>query len=129
LEQESFQEGAAALVVGREPGSAGLGWVEASVERVTERGPWLRRELERAGPFAPGAEVRVRHGADGLSLLAALGDGVLTDTVPELDGPGPGSPQAGALGVLVERMRDPRCEELFLVGAEHDEVGVLHWRR
>ena len=85
--------------------------------------------LGALGELSPVAEVRVRHGAAGERLSPILAE-VLGDAASAtLDGPGPGSSQAGASWSLLDRMGDDTCEELVLVGAEADEIGVVHWRR
>ena len=35
----------------------------------------------------------------------------------------------GRAGILLDRVRDPACEELLLLGVEIDEIGLLHFRR
>jgi hypothetical protein len=125
LGQEAFQEGAVALVVGREPGGRRLGRVAARVERVGDRAAFARELIEAEGARGSSLEIRVRHGAAGGELAD-----LLSNVRPAvLDGPGAGSSQAGAAAVLLERMRDPQCERLLLIGAELDEVGVLSFRR
>jgi hypothetical protein len=129
LEQEAFQEGAVALVVGLEPGGRRLGSIAARIERVEDRRSGIDRLVTGLGELSPGVEVRARHGAGG-SALADLADGALAGTpVPVVDGPGPGSSQAGAAWSLLDRIGDPGCDELVLIGVEADELGLLHWRR
>jgi hypothetical protein len=129
LEREAFQEGAVALVLGREPGGQRLGTLDALVERVENPRAGIARTIERLGEISPRAEIRARHGAGGGRLSETLAQ-VLGDAHPPFaDGPGPGSSQAGAAGILVDRMRDDACEELVLLGGEADEIGMLHWVR
>jgi len=128
LEQEAFQEGAVGVVLGIEPGGRRLGSVAARVERAGDPAAAIQRLIERLGPLSPGAEARVRHGAGGRRIAGLLAE-LLGGASVVLDGPGPGSSQAGAAWSLVDRIADPTCEELVLAGAEADEVALLHWKR
>jgi hypothetical protein len=130
LAAEVFQEGAVALVVGREPGGRGLGSVEAGVVRSGPEPAALRDLLDRLGASpSPGATVRLRHQAGGAAFApfaaAALGRDPASLVV---DGPGPGSSQAGAFaGLFAHFSRNPRGE-LLLLGREIDEVGFVRYR-
>jgi hypothetical protein len=129
LGQEAFQEGAVGLVLGAEPGGRRLGTIEARVERFGDRRSGIARLIDELGELSPAAEVRARHGAGGAWLGSAVDEALGGAPPVILDGPGPGSSQAGAAGVLLDRMRDDACEELVLLGSEVDEFGLLHFRR
>ncbi len=120
LADESFQEGAVALIVGTEPGGKRLGSIEASLERRDN--DYTREIVERFSEnFGDNLEVRVRAGAGGAELSK------IVDAT--IDGPGVGTSQIGAIAVLLERMKDPSCTNLLLIGREVDEIGWLHWLR
>jgi hypothetical protein len=135
LTAEAFQEGALALVLGREPGGRRLGSVCGAVERAGDPVRGVRRLVERClgGPDGR-PEVRVRHGAGGDRLLEVVAE-ALGRPASELvrDGAGLGSSQAGAFAVLFDRLATTDAtdgaDELLLIGAEVDEIAVLHWRR
>ncbi|MBW2276292.1 MAG: beta-ketoacyl synthase chain length factor [Deltaproteobacteria bacterium] len=129
LEQEAFQEGVVALVVGLEPGGKRLGSIEASVERVEDRRAEVGRVIEALGVLSPRVEVRVRHSAGGKSLVGVVTEVLGASPPVLLDGPGPGSSQAGAAWSLLNRIGDAGCDELVLLGSELDDLGVLHWKR
>jgi hypothetical protein len=129
LGQEAFQEGAVALVVGLEPGGARLGSVEARVERVGDLRDGVGRLVESVGTLSPRAEVRTRRGAGGEEVASVLAELIGGSAEIALDGPGPGTSQAGAALALIDRVGDPACEELVLIGAELDEIGLVHWKR
>jgi hypothetical protein len=121
LEAEGFQEGAVALVLGREPGATALGTVSASVERaadVASRAEALVAELSAQGARP---DVRLRSGAGGERLRAATGG--------EIAGPGQGTSQVGALLELVRCLRGEGSEDALILGAELDELGWIHFRR
>lgn len=128
LEAEAFQEGAVALVVGREPGGRRLGRVEARVERAPDMRAGVEAALARAGPLTARAEIRARSSAGGSELLAAV-ESVLATARVFADGAGPGTSQAGAAWTLADRVADPGCGELLLLGSEIDELGIVHWKR
>lgn len=120
LAAESFQEGAVALIVGTEPGGRKLGSIEASLERRDK--DYTREIVERfTKNFGDNLEVRVRAGAGGIELSK------IVDAT--IDGPGVGTSQIGAMAVLLERMKDPSCTNLLLIGREVDEIGWLQWLR
>jgi len=129
LAREAFQEGAVGLVLGTEPGGRLLGSIEARVERVGNLRDGVARAVETLGSPRPGTEVRARHGAGGEGLVEALAEVLDAASAAVVDGPGPGSSQAGAAWSLVDRIGDPECAELLLFGAELDELGTLHWKR
>lgn len=129
LEQEAFQEGAVGVVLGLHPGGRELGSVEAWVERVEDRRSGIARMLERLGELSSRVEARARHGAGGRELAEILEEVLGESSSVVLDGPGAGSSQAGALWSLLDRMADPTCEELVLLGSEADEIGLVRWRR
>jgi hypothetical protein len=128
---ESFQEGAVALVVGREPGGLGLGTVSAGVERIGSPRNDMVSVLEKNKiKLGLGAEIRVRSSAGGVDVLKGIGNGLGID--PDrvcLDGPGLGSAQAGAFIALKQCIERTDSEELLLLGAEMDEIGFVHWMR
>ena len=129
LEALALQEGAIALVVGSEPGGRRLGSVAAALERAPEGADGVRRVLERhlSGADLP-PEIRVRAAADGRALLEDLSSlPELRDRSVSLDGEGLGTSQAGAFAALVDRVEDPSCRGLLMVGREIDEVGLLCW--
>lgn len=128
LEAEAFQEGAVALVVGREPGGRGLGRVDARVERAPDLRTGVDAALAHVGSLTNGVEIRTRLGAGGSELAAVL-ESALGAARVAVDGAGPGTSQAGAAWTLLDRAADPGCDELLLVGAELDELGFVHWRR
>ena len=120
LRNESFQEGAVALIVGTEPGGKKLGSIEASLERRDR--DYSRDIVEHfSAKFGNNLEVRVRAGAGG-DVLSKIVDATI-------DGPGIGTSQIGAMAVLLTRMKDPACTNLLLIGREVDEIGWLHWLR
>jgi len=122
LDGERFQEGAAALVLGLEPGGRRLGAVAASVERandVSVRAEALVAEIEAAS--GPRLDVRLRSGAGGARLREAVGG--------EVVGPGQGTSQVGALLELVRCLRGEGSAEALVLGAELDELGWIHYRR
>ncbi|MDD5309363.1 MAG: beta-ketoacyl synthase chain length factor [Deltaproteobacteria bacterium] len=129
LAAEAFQEGAVALVVGCEPGGRKLGALAAGVVRPGPKAADLRGLLERSGALPPpDANVRLRHQAGGAAFapLAAVALGRDPSSLV-VDGPGPGSSQAGALAALTAHLtRSPRGE-LLLLGREIDEVGFLRY--
>ncbi len=120
LADESFQEGAVALIVGTKPGKKKLGSIETGLER--RDGDYSREIVERFSKnFGDNLEVRVREGAGGAKLSKIV--------EATIDGPGVGTSQIGAMAVLLERMKDPSCTNLLLIGREVDEIGWLHWMR
>ena len=120
LADESFQEGAVALIVGTQPGGKRLGSIDASLERRDRE--YSREIVERFSvQFGDNLEIRVRAGAGGAGLSK------IVDAT--IDGPGVGTSQIGAMAVLLERMKDPSCTNLLLIGSEVDEIGWLHWMR
>jgi hypothetical protein len=122
LEGEGFQEGAAALVVGREPSGRALGSVEAGVERAADvpaRAKALVAAIAAAEGKAPA--VWLRSGAGGARLRAAIGG--------EIAGPGPGTSQVGALLELVRCARGEGPADALILGAELDELGWIRYRR
>jgi hypothetical protein len=128
---ESFQEGAVALVVGREPGGLGLGSISAGVERI---GPELNNIVsvlkKNRIKLGLGAEVRVRSIARGGDIRDRIGNGleIGRDRI-RLDGPGLGSAQAGAFIALKECIESAVEEERLLLGVEMDEMSFIHWTR
>ena len=122
LEAEGFQEGAAALVLGREPGGRALGTVAASVERaedVPARARTIVARIQNESGVRP--DVRLRSGAGGERLLGAVGG--------EIAGPGQGTSQVGALLELVRHLRGEGSADALILGAELDEIGWIHFRR
>lgn len=120
LADESFQEGAVALIVGTKPGGKKLGSIEASLERRDV--DFSREVVERFSKnFGDNLEVRFRTGAGGTELSRIV--------EATIDGPGVGTSQIGAMAVLLARMKDPACTNLLLIGREVDEIGWLHWLR
>jgi hypothetical protein len=85
--------------------------------------------LARAGA-SPSSEaaVRLRHQAGGAAFAPFAAAALGLDTAAfAVDGPGPGSSQAGAFaGLFAHLSREPR-EELLLLGREIDEVGFLRY--
>ncbi len=128
---EAFQEGAVALVVGREPGGRGLGTVSARVERIGSQRDKLVSVLEKNRiHVGPRAEIRVRSSAGGETIREAISRGLGIDRSRiHLDGPGLGTAQAGAFIALQECIERTDCEELLLLGAEMDETAFVHWKR
>ncbi|HUT76079.1 MAG TPA: beta-ketoacyl synthase N-terminal-like domain-containing protein [Polyangia bacterium] len=130
LRAEAFQEGAAALVVGREPGGRRLGSLAATLERA----PSLERagalvEGITGGPVAAEARWLVRPGAGGEALAAGLA-AVLGRAVI-CDDPGRGVAQAGALAILADALLDRQpalAVELVILGRELDDLGATHFR-
>jgi hypothetical protein len=128
LAAEAFQEGAVALVVGREPGGRGLGTVAPALERTPS--------LERSGALAvalgdgsvtPGAVWCARPGAGGADLAARLA--AILGRPVECRNPAGGAPQAGALAALAEALIDgPPAGEIVFVGRELDDLGVVRLR-
>jgi hypothetical protein len=119
---EGFQEGAAAIVLGREPGGRSLGTVAASVERAADV-PSRARSLVAGIEARDGArpDVRLRSGAGGARLREATGG--------EIAGPGQGTSQVGALLELVRCLRGEGPADALILGAELDEIGWIHFRR
>jgi hypothetical protein len=128
---ESFQEGAVALVVGREPGGLGLGTISARVERIGSGRNNMVSVLEKSKiKLGLGAEIRVRSSAGGENMREGIGKGLGIDRNRiYLDGPGLGSAQAGAFIALKKCIERTDSEELLLLGMEMDEVAFLHWTR
>jgi hypothetical protein len=131
LAAEGFQEGAVALVLGREPGGRRIGTARAAVERAPVEPGAISALLGRYDALpGEGAEVRVRAGAGGGLLggavAAALGR---PEESVRIDGPGPGTAQAAALLSLASHLRRDGADELLLVGAELDELAIVHWVR
>lgn len=135
LAAEAFQEGAVALVLGREAGGRRLGDVCGVVERSGDPVRGVRRIVERCRGGLDGLQrARVRFGAGGARLARAASEALgLPEAAVACDGPGIGSSQAGALAILVDRIADggaaSGADELLLIGAEIDELGCLHWTR
>jgi len=128
LATEAFQEGAAALVLGREPGGRRLGAVGATIERLPcpQRVDELLEQLA-GGPLGPDAALVTRPGAGGEELAARLAE-TLGRPV-ECPGAGSGAAQAGALGALADALLDGGpARELVLVGREIDDLGAVHFR-
>jgi hypothetical protein len=129
LAAEAFQEGAAALVLGREPGGRNLGTVAAALERAPSpaRAGALVDGLA-GGPQDPAAAWITRPGAGGAALAAELG-AVLGRPV-ECRGAGSGASQAGALGSLADALLDGPVPagDLVLLGRELDDLGAIHFR-
>lgn len=127
LREEAFQEGAAALVLGSEPGGRGLGGVTAALDRIPVGDPEIARIVESvAGGAVEEAELRARHGAGGAALAAELEEAL--GRAVAVDGPGRGSSQAGALAALADHLERPERGELLLAGRELDELALVHYR-
>ncbi len=129
LSAEAFQEGAAALVVGREPGGRRLGTVAATLERQ----PALERVGEliegiTGGPVASETEWITRSGAGGEGLAARLS--VILGRPVACRDAGRGASQAGALAALADALIDGSAPagELVLLGRELDDLGAIHYR-
>jgi hypothetical protein len=133
LHGERFQEGAVALVVGKEPGGQRLGSLVSRVERVRGgQGEGSIARMLESFPAKPSsnATIHVRSSAGGASIRSAVGAafGVSVDSIC-LDGPGPGTAQAGPLCVLLETIRAGNEQELVAFGSELDELAFVHWKR
>jgi len=131
LEKEAFQEGAVALVTGVQPSGRQLGSIGAAVNRCSKKPEDIRKML-KLNRLYPGAEahvcVRVGTGnAEWRQIVAhAVGrevDDIIVDDV------GVGTSLAGGFATLVDRMADPTCKELLVLGNELDDVSALHWTR
>jgi len=131
LENEAFEEGAAALVLGASPGERSLGTLTASVERWDKTETALRALLERRGAMpSTAASVHVRKSAFGTDLLPLVAAALDRPAAQILfDGNGPGTVQTGPLHTLIAAIRDKAASEVLLLGLEADEVGFVHWRR
>jgi hypothetical protein len=131
LRDQFYQEGAVALVLGRAPGGKGLGSVVGGVVRAKPDAENLTACLDghRLEP-GPGLQVRVRAGAGGQALMAAVRQTPkLGDRPIHFDDRGPGSAQAGAFLTLKQQIEQSDCTELLLLGAELDELAFIHWVR
>jgi hypothetical protein len=129
LENEAFQEGAVALVLGRSPSEPCLGSVTAVVERSSMSPGGVVGLLQKHGlMLGKNAEVRVRQGAMGDRLRPVLAE-ALNRPVESIvfDGRGKGTAQAYAFNLLASVVNDPHVDELLLVGSEVDELSFLHW--
>ncbi|MCK9461323.1 MAG: beta-ketoacyl synthase chain length factor [Proteobacteria bacterium] len=121
LEAERFQEGAAALVLGREPGGRSLGTIEAAVERSDDVPARAQEILARIQAEGARPDVRLRSGAGGERLRGAVGG--------EVAGPGQGTSQVGALLELFRHLRGEGSCDALILGAELDELGWIRYRR
>lgn len=122
--EASLQEGAVALMVGREPGGMGLGTISARLGRVgTDPDAALSFLKKSKLSLGPGAAIRVHCGD--------MPDGVAKALKVEACGsrPGTGSARTGALVSLAQCIQGAESDELFSFGAELGEIGVIHWER
>ncbi len=131
LEEEAFQEGAVAMVLGSAPSAFCLGRVIAGVERCMSEPVEIAHLLEKYEiRVGRDAEVCVRVGAKGEPLrhIAAKALNRPVGSI-RVDGRGIGTAQAYALNRLAATVETPEADELLLLGGEVDEVAFLHWQR
>ncbi len=131
LEEEAFEEGAAALILGSSPCKRDLGLVASGSIRWDGTPDGLKKLLESVGvAVSADTEIRVRKSADGKRLRekAALAFGKTNEEI-FFDTEGFGTVQTGPLLRLIEACLSERKTELLLLGAEIDELAYIHWKR
>lgn len=121
LADKSFQEGAAAMIIGKVPGAKHLGRITASVERANE--PKIRiNEIIREYLSLKDILIVARTGAGGEEISDLHSE-------VQLDGPGLGTSQIGAWSRLISEIKGSSQDKLLLIAKEIEDIGFLFWQR
>ncbi len=130
LDRNAYQEGAVALVVGREPGGRKLGSIISHVVR-TDLSPEGLSSVFKAYRIDPGkdASIRVRLTGGRPEITAQVAHALKRNRDTVLDGAGPGIAQAGSFVDLVKGIEQLDLNELLSLSFEADELAFLYWVR
>lgn len=130
LNNEAFEEGAAALVLGIRPGDRPLGAVTAGSERWDGTVEGIRKLFSRRDiHLSSSVEIYTRKSAGGDTLAPICAEAFHKSRKQiVLHQNGEGTVQTGPLSHLIAAARGGRGTDLLLAGMESDELAYVHWK-
>ncbi len=131
LDDERFQEGAVALVLGGQPGENALGRIHSFVERcetepIALKGAMMRHRIDHSSS----TEVRIRANAGDRDLLLSSAEALeRSENEIHMEEAGAGTSQTGPLAILAKHVENDNSSDLLFISREMDDLAVLHWSR
>jgi hypothetical protein len=130
LENEAFEEGAAALVLGVRPGPRPLGAITAGTERWDGTAQGLRKLFSRRDiRLCSSVEIHTRKSGGGENLAPICAEALDTPLAQIVfNANGPGTVQTGPLSQVIAAARNGRTADLLFAAMEADELAYVHWK-